>query len=170
MEPIASSTDMNEERRTAVYASVGKALKQAQHYEQALKFFIRTVDRIKPGGDDPQRVEALVRSPEKQTLGLLLGRFKRRVKISDPGVPTLLQEAVDKRKFLAHHFFLERENLIADEEGRISMIKQMEDIEELLRKAGTLMRAMGTVLQETIDGIRKETCESPLFSMEIDEV
>jgi len=172
MEPTAISIDMlktAEGQSNAVFACVGSALQHAQRYEQALKFFIRTIGRMQPGGATEESVEALANHLEKQTLGRLLKRFNSKVKVSDPGIPKLLEDAVEKRNFLAHHFFLEREHLIAEEPGRFSLLSELAEMDELFEKAGNLTRAMGIVLEEVIEGTRKETKGPVVFTMEIKE-
>jgi hypothetical protein len=162
----------DQEQRDIVYAAVGKALQQAQHYEEAFKYFARVAARIAPQGPAAREFGELVPRLDKQTLGFLLGVFKRHVRISDPGIPEMLQAAAHTRKLVAHSFFLERDcgNLIADEDGRCSMLTDLDERQALLRKAGNMMRAMGGVLEETIDGTRTKSSGPGLFSIEIDEL
>lgn len=172
MEPAAFSADKlktDEGQRHAVFVCVGSVLQHAQHYELGLKAFIRILDRLQSGHDDPTEAEALVRSLQKQTLGKLLRQFTGRVKISDPSIPAILEQAVEKRNFFAHHFFLEREELLADEEGRLALLRELLDLGELFEKSGSLMRAMGTVIEDTLDGRRRESDAPVVFTMEIDE-
>lgn len=170
MEPTSISTDMlktAEGQNNAVFACAGSALQHAQEYEQALKFFIRTLARTEPGSDPSEGVETFAANLQRKTLGRLLVQFGKKVKISDPRILLLLETAVEKRNFLAHHFFLERINLLADEEGRFSMMRELTEMQALFKEAGTLMRAMGTVLEEVLDGTRTESKGPAVFTLEI---
>jgi hypothetical protein len=172
MQSTPISTDMlktTTDQNNAVYACAGSALQHAQEYEQALKFFIGVLRRIEPGRNTSESAEAMAHRLEKATLGQLLRQFSSKVRISDPSIPSLLLTAVEKRNFLAHRFFLERINLIAEEEGRVEMLRELTAMQALLERAGTLMRAMGTVLEEVIEGTHRPSAGETLFTMEVDE-
>lgn len=173
MEPTANSTEMlktAEGQSNAVFACAGSALRHAQHFEVALKFFIHTLRRLQPGHNEPENVETLAVGLRKQTLGRLLKQFNIKVKISDPAIPSLLERAVEKRNFLAHHFFLEREDLLLEEAGRFSLLSELTEMGQLFEKAGNLTRTMGTVLEEVIEGTCRETDGPAIFTMDIDDL
>ena len=157
----------DQEQRDAVYAAVGKALQQAQHYEEAFKYFARVAARIEPQGPAAREFGELVPRLGKQTLGFLLGVFKRHVRISDPGIPEMLQAAAHTRKLLAHRFFLEGDvETLSPMKMATSMSSDLDEMEALFKGHQTSCGRWEVSSEETIHGTGKSGELSDLMEIE----
>ncbi len=97
-----------------VYKKVGEAL----HMGQTLEFLTRTLVAILNDNFDVEiEVEALVIREDRKTLGQLIGLLKSHAYIDDVGA-SILKQALVKRNYIAHEFYIKNNFLFTDLEHR----------------------------------------------------
>lgn len=130
--PIESSCEKE------VYAFFGLAAYCAQVFEHAA-LNLALVLRL-PGIDAVSQdlFDDLYASLEKHTLGRLFRAAKVKVDISESDL-NHIEEAVELRNILVHHFFKTHAEDFVSELGRLEMIKELQLIISKLKQADTLM-------------------------------
>ncbi|EOI6461035.1 hypothetical protein ACMU58_003517 [Vibrio cholerae] len=93
-----------------VYKKVGEAL----HLGQTLEFLTRALVAILNDNFDVEiEVEALVIREDRKTLGQLIGLLKSHADIDDVGA-SILKQALIKRNYIAHEFYIKNNYLFSD--------------------------------------------------------
>ncbi|HBH7918950.1 TPA: hypothetical protein ACF39K_004567 [Vibrio parahaemolyticus] len=128
-----------------VYKKVGEAL----HMGQTLEFLTRTLVAILNDNFDVQiEIEALVIREDRKTLGQLIGLLKSHADIDDVGA-SILKQALVKRNYVAHEFYIKNTYLFNDLEHRNKVYQTLvEDTKTI---------ALGTAL---MSGFVEGFCES----------
>ncbi|HJP93532.1 MAG TPA: hypothetical protein VJ875_16350 [Pyrinomonadaceae bacterium] len=126
----------------AVFACFGSAAQHAQHFEAALAGFLSDYNKLTKQGSSTQEFEELDQKLQKKTLGTLLREFSKYVTIQDPNVVGFLEMALEKRNFLMHHFFRQREGKLRLERDRMELLSELTAIDNILDQAATITRAM----------------------------
>lgn len=128
-----------------VYKKVGEAL----HMGQTLEFLTRTLVAILNNNFDVEiEVEALVIREDRKTLGQLIGLLKSHADIDDVGA-SILKQALVKRNYIAHEFYIKNNFLFADLEHRNKVYQTLvEDTKNI---------ALGTAL---MSGFVEGFCEA----------
>ena len=134
----------------AVFACFGSAAQHAQHFEAALADFLSDYNKLTKQGVSLQEFEALDQKLQKKTLGTLLREFSKYVTIQDPNVVGFLEMALEKRNFLMHHFFREREGKLRLEKDRMELLSELTGIDHILDQAATITRAMRIAMSRAI--------------------
>jgi len=134
----------------AVFACFGSAAQHAQHFEAALADFLSDYNKLTKRGVSLQKLEALDQKLQKKTLGTLLREFSKYVTIQDPNVVGFLEMALEKRNFLMHHFFREREGKLRLEKDRMELLSELTGIDHILDQAATITQAMRIAMSEAI--------------------
>jgi hypothetical protein len=96
----------------------------------------------------PEMTELFRRNSDEincKTFGTLLKRIKKHVTIDD-NITAIIDEALEKRNYLTHHFFRSHNFAIHSAEGRRTMIK---DIKECAKKFDLAYAVLGA----TCDGL-----------------
>ena len=103
------------------------------------------------------------------TMGRLLRMVNERAKFDAEWVSDCLDQALEKRNWLMHRYFLERGRELSSKQGRFEMLKELISIERELTKATAIANGMRSALTQTLDGVRGETSGgATVFSMELD--
>jgi hypothetical protein len=126
----------------AVFACFGSAAQHAQHFEAALAEFLSEYNKLTKRAVSLEEFAALDQKLQKKTFGTLLREFSKYVTIQDLNVVRLLEVALEKRNFLMHHFFRERDGKLRLEEDRMGLLSELTGIDHFLEQAATITRAM----------------------------
>ncbi|EHH1246483.1 hypothetical protein J7H98_004086 [Vibrio parahaemolyticus] len=128
-----------------VYKKVGEAL----HMGQTLEFLTRTLVAILNDNFNVEiEVEALVIREDRKTLGQLIGLLKSHADIDDVGA-SILKQALVKRNYIAHEFYIKNTYLFSDLEHRNKVYQTLvEDTKTI---------ALGTAL---MSGFVEGVCEA----------
>jgi len=123
MQPL----DPESEQIKEVYARFGLAMYQAQCVERQLAVLLAT--EYGPGLHNMtrQQYEELLESLFKKTLGGLIHKLREAVDLPSDFESTL-REALNKRNWLAHHYFWERAGHFMTEQGRRLMVDELQVI------------------------------------------
>lgn len=153
----------------AIYALYGSAAQQGQLLEKALSDLMIKLKEISGHSVSPANLQTAKSSRHKKTVGQLLKDFENNTRNLDKWVEDSFKTALDKRNFLIHHYFLERQDKFQTHSNRMEILKELVVIQETLERARDLANGMRVVVSETLDGVRKEPDKtSVLFSFEID--
>jgi hypothetical protein len=172
MEPTAISYDMlktEEGQINAVFACFGSAAQHAQHFEVALGEFLLLFNKLANRELTLEAFEALDQKLQKQTMGTLLREFRKYVRINDAKVDRCLELALEKRNFLMHHYFRERESKLGVEKERMTLLAELVQIGSLLEQATALVGGMRVAFSNAMSKteVREDADEKPLFSIEV---
>jgi hypothetical protein len=80
-----------------------------------------------------------------KTFGALVRKLKKMVKLSDSIIATI-DEALERRNYLTHHFFRVHNFRLYSEEGRKIMIAELNEIQEKFDKAHQMMGAISSLM------------------------
>ena len=107
---------------------------------------------------------------QKKTMGALLNEFRKYVTIDDSMVEQCLYNPLEKRNFLIHRFFLERDEKFRTEKGRMEMMQELLHIQNELEIATKLTNGMRIAVSEALDlkeGKEQDTSTEALFSIRL---
>ena len=138
------------EDQLRLYAEFGITAEKAQVLEfeagnVALSFvalFVGT-DRIDP--EKTAMFRSLVDDANRQTLGALLRSIKRMANFDD-SLLTIVDDALERRNYLAHRFFPSHNYAIFDTAGREAMIEELKGIQAKLDRAHKALSAVSALL------------------------
>ncbi len=89
------------DRRAEIYLQVGEALHLAQTLELYVSVLINILNNRFNSRIDKEK---LIVKEDKKTMGKLITELKKHASIDDTG-SNILREALDKRNYIAHHFY-----------------------------------------------------------------
>ncbi len=131
-----------------MYAYFGAAVYHAQVLESGLVNALMFLDFIptnaahfKTRTDWSDKFEAFEDDKFKLTMGNLMRDLRKVLKIPEP-LEASLKDALEKRKFLVHHYFRERILFFEDEAGRDRMIVELDGYMETFRRADRMLDGM----------------------------
>lgn len=135
--------DSTSEECKDVYAHFGLAMYMAQCVEQSiiqllifLDFFENNVAAWESEGKWSKDFELFEKAISKKTMGRLMGNLKGIDSFShllDDNLEGLLDEALDKRNWLAHAYFSDRATHFVNSSGREEMIAELKAIRGLFK-------------------------------------
>jgi len=130
-----------------VYANFGLAIYQAQCLEHGLvnaMLFIELLPRRLDLATSQEQwepiVEAFTESKFKLTLGRMINALAS-VSPVDSSLHEQLSKALEKRNWLAHHYFRDRAETFLTSRGRASMVAELEDAQVLFSAADSALEA-----------------------------
>ena len=91
------------------------------------------------------RVEEHLSLAFKMTLGQVWNAIAANY---SPGTQDVLTEAIDRRNFLAHHFWSERVHLLPASDGRGEMVKELDEAAEFFQRADALVESQSPDILE----------------------
>jgi hypothetical protein len=105
---------------------------------------------------------AVVDDVNRRTFGYLLNHIKKTMSLSDSMI-TIVDEALERRNYLTHHFFRTHNFALYSEEGRKAMMSELEEIQKKLDLAHDVLVAMAQIMDQ-IAGREtdKEMAERPV--------
>lgn len=156
--------EMSEDEQTReVYAHAGLALYWAQCFEMSLSNFLLLMKRMDGDLISESEFNSYEAGLQKQTLGKLLNSV-RKIAVLDDKAFEFVNAALDKRNFIAHHYFRERAEGFFSGKGKSAMIDELIHIQNVFRRAdavgSSLAGAVGMAL-----GITEEHIETELEAM-----
>jgi hypothetical protein len=116
-----------------VYAFFGLTSYSAQCLEKALVNLAFTYSLSDKNIATPEEWDNLFKDINKKTFGRLLGLVKKELSTSDE-VLADLQNALDKRNWLAHDYFFDTISQFHSESGREQMISELSEMIELFNR------------------------------------
>lgn len=143
--------DLSEDQ-LQLYAEFGIAAEKAQVLEfeagnVALSFVALFVDTSRIGPEESAMFRSLVEDVNRQTLGALLRRIKAMADF-DESLLTIVDEALERRNYLAHRFFPSHNYAIFDKAGRGAMIDELKAIQTTLDRAHRALSAVSSLLSK----------------------
>ncbi len=131
-----------------VYAHFGLSIYLAQVLEHGIVntfIFLELIPRTK-GKWKVDEFDAYLNGEFEKTLGRLINKLRSLTSISDD-LETTLHSALEKRNWLAHHYFRERSSQFMSEFGRNSMIQELQECQKLFNHADETLGAVLTPLR-----------------------
>jgi hypothetical protein len=137
-----------------VYAFYGLAAYFGQVFEKGMLNLLMTLH-----SEDTEMTlehyDSIESSYNSNTLGQLLRHARERVGMS-PNTDEVLNQALSKRNWLVHHYFVERAVAFHTENGRKDMIEELREIAELFHRADEAITSIYRPFHER-RGITKES-------------
>ncbi len=161
------------EQVKTVYAHFGLAIYQSQVLEHGLVNALLVLDLVPNKAKSARSqehwaslVDQFFDENFRHTLGRMIQNFKS-VGPIPPNLETLLTKALEKRNWLAHHYFRERAEDFMSSSGREKMVAELEDAQNLFRDADKELEAAAkplfdkygfteAKLKAALDDMRKE--------------
>lgn len=157
------SPPADDEQHKDVYAYAGLALYWAQCFEMSLSNTLLLHERATNIKVSIKELESLESALRKRTLGGLLNQLKKMVAL-DPKTTEYIDSALEKRNFLAHHFFQDRATLFFTSSGRAEMIDELISIKNIFVIADTSAMALCGALGKSL-GISNELLDDEFNRM-----
>lgn len=141
-----------EKEQLELYAEFGITAEKAQVLEfeagnVALSFVAFFIDTKRIGPEEREMFRSLLDDVNRQTLGTLLRRIKTMAEFDD-SLLTIIDEALERRNYLAHRFFPSHNYAIFNEAGRRAMIDELKAIQAVLDKAHRALSAVSSLLNK----------------------
>ena len=149
-----------EEQIKEVYAHAGLALYLAQCFEMSLANFLFIFHRATNDLITIEELLAVEKSNERKTLGALLRRTKDFCNFDQDAIGRL-DEALDFRNHLAHHFFKVHGEDFLSFTGREKMLESLLAMQRSFQIADTLMEAVNRAMSNSF-GITEEIIQKEL--------
>jgi transcription elongation factor GreA-like protein len=170
---MSNSLDMlrtEEGQLNAVFACFGSAAQHAQLFEGELKRFLAFFNKIAQSNLALEDLEAAELATQKKTMGALLRLVRQKVRFTEGRIEDKLHNVLEKRNFLIHHFFLERDDEFKTEAGRLGMLGEMVGIEREIETATGWIAGLRVAVAESLSGKDRSVVdpEEVVFSAEID--
>jgi hypothetical protein len=160
-----------EGQTNAVFACFGSAAQHAQLFEEELRTFLASYQKLESKALKAEAAGAKVMKRDKKTMGVLLGEVGKHVRFHENRIDLKLQKALERRNFLMHHFFLERDEGFKTRNGRERLLRELVGIEEELDTVRGWIAGLRVAMEETISNPSKRKLgndEGVLFSAEIE--
>jgi hypothetical protein len=145
--------------RYAVYAEFGFAAERGQLLETeagnlALGYLTLFFDTKNLSAEEKAMLQSVTEDLNEKTLGTLLGHIKKTL-VLDDSITRTLDEALDLRNHLTHHFFRTHNFALFSEDGRKLMIEELlieelHKIQDKLNLALATLQAMTGALERTV--------------------
>jgi len=119
--------DIESDRIKEVYAHFGLAMYFSQCLERTFSMALVTVFNLDLMKTTRGQFDSKLDSNFKKTLGSLLREMKK-TQLIDEGLESELLQVLDKRNWLAHHYFWDRAIQFMNKDGQLAMIRELEDI------------------------------------------
>lgn len=118
----------DEDQHRDVFAWAGLALYYAEVFEQAMigAAYVAQIENRTPVREFTS-AEDFCGVVDRQTAGKIICRVREHVALS-PELEAICLAYVDRRNFLAHHFFSERSDSFARLEGRQQMLEELREM------------------------------------------
>ena len=136
--------DENEHCKT-VFARAGSALYHAQVLESSIEGLLVATGAVSGNIVSLAAYDEFEKKLRGYTLGRLLREFHRDATLNAKA-EEIIDRALDRRNFLAHHFFKERAVEIMGREGRESMIDELVSYENLFVQANAIISVLHRAL------------------------
>jgi len=156
-----------------VYAYFGLAMYRAQCVEQSIvqlliffDFFIKNVPKFRTSQQWEMDFDTFDKALSKKTMGNLLSLLKD-IGVLDETITNKLSLALKKRNYLAHTYFVEHALDFINEAGRNNMIKELQEIIEMLNTVEETLQPISRaaaikygLTDEVLERLKNEMYES----------
>ena len=119
-------------QKREVFARFGCAMYYSQCFEQQIRLMLTTMYNNRFLTVPPEDRDSFYSEYLKDTLGKMVKVLGEKTKLSQ-ALEERLKQAVDLRNWLAHHYFYERAREILTQDGRESMISELQDTADVFR-------------------------------------
>ena len=154
-----------------VYAYYGLAMYRAQCVEQSLIQLLIFFDFFKKNATSfstPELWETEFDRFDKSISEKTMGRLLRHISplgILDEEAMSLLSVALNKRNWLAHHFFVDRAMDFVNETGRCGMIEELNQLIDLFNAVEDILQPLSSnaasrygITDEVVEKMMSEMC------------
>jgi hypothetical protein len=137
-----------------LYAQFGIAAEKAQVLEVAagnvaLSFVTMLVKPEEITPEEMQMYRAIVDEVNRKTFGSLLNHLKKALTLSDSLIQ-IVDEALERRNYLTHHFFRTHNFALYNEEGRKVMMAELKEIQGKLDIAHRTLEGMAAGIDQIV--------------------
>lgn len=125
--------DADARQRRAAFARYGLALYHAQCVEKSLAILVSSVLNKEFLPSTPDRREEILEEIFAKTIGQLITQMRRQVTVPR-NLDKMLNDARQKRNWLAHEYFWARAGQILTTRGRDAMIEELAQLSDFFSK------------------------------------
>ncbi len=160
-----------EGQTNAVFACFGSAVQHAQLFEEELRTFLASYEKLR---GKTLKAGAATTRPIKQgkkTMGGLLRDVGKYVRFDEKRIVLKLEKVLERRNFLMHHFFLERDEGFKTRNGRNRLLQELIGIEEELDTVRGWIAGLRVAMEEMLSNpgkVRLVRDEEVLFSANVE--
>lgn len=126
--------DYDDEQTRDVYAHYGRAMYLAQPLEHGIVNALVILRLPVADKYTRQDIDEFMEGRFQKTLGALLRHLKSEVTLP-PDLESLLTEALNRRNYLAHHYFREKAESFVTRTGRGQMLQELQSSQQLFERA-----------------------------------
>ena len=125
--------DANAQQRRETFARYGLAVYHAQCVEKSLAILVSSVFNKEFLSSSPNHREEILDEVFARTIGQLLTRIRSQISIP-PNLNRTLEDARQKRNWLAHEYFWERAGEVMTTRGRSKMIDELTELSDFFSR------------------------------------
>jgi hypothetical protein len=125
--------DVTAQQRRETFAMYGLAMYHAQCVEKSLAILVSSVFDKEFLAGNLDRREEIQNEVFSKTIGRLLTRMRTQIRVP-PNLDRTLDDALQKRNWLAHEYFFARAGAIMTTRGRDKMIRELTELSEFFSK------------------------------------
>ncbi|HEY4354685.1 MAG TPA: hypothetical protein VGN16_02980 [Acidobacteriaceae bacterium] len=140
-----------EGQSNAIFACFGSAAQRAQNFEDGVAKFLVVYNQATNDSLTSEDLESRNDELSRKTMGQLLHRLKKVVTFPDDTYTDYFLEALGRRNFLMHKYFLERNHMFATEASRFEALAELATMENVFNRARIAINAMRIALCETLN-------------------
>lgn len=151
--------DINQEQTREVYAQYGLTMYFAQCLERGLAILLATAYGPGPRKITRMQYDILLNTLFKRTFGALVSNLRT---VPFPNhLEEQLQQALEKRNWLTHHYFWDRAGHLASQKGQEEMMLELKEMRELFSE---LDNELGRITNEwsSSHGVTNEVFQDAL--------
>ncbi len=163
--------ESEEGQLNAIYALHGSAAQHGQLLEKALSDLVLKLEEILECPSSAADFQVIEKMRHNKTIGQLLKDLEKKTKNLDEWVNDLFKTAREKRNFLIHHYFLERQDKFQTPSGRMEILEELCSIEKTLKEATDMANGMHTAIIRRLEEGQQEESDrtsTVLASFEVD--
>jgi hypothetical protein len=133
-----------------LYAEFGMVAEKAQVLEfeagnVALAFLTIFIDKNDITPELTEVFSHIVDDLNRKTFGAMVRQLQKTLNLSD-SIIAVIDEALERRNYLTHHFFRTHNFRLFSEEGRKIMMAELKEIQAKLDKAHQMMSAISSLM------------------------
>lgn len=126
--------DYDDEQTRDVYAHYGVAMYYAQTLEHGIVNALVILRLLEKDRYTRQNIDDFMEGRFEKTLGALLKHLKSEIALPTD-LESTLTEALNRRNYLAHHYFRENARSFVTQNGRAQMLQELQIDQQLFERA-----------------------------------
>ena len=150
-----------------VFACFGSACQRGQLLEKALGDLVLVINQLVDSSLSLADLKGRDEKIRRKTMGNLFRYVKEHATISDESIVENLNLAINKRNFLAHRYFIERDTGFETRADRKGMITELVIMGDFIDQCTAVVRGINIAIRDTLYGVRNSSSSRPLFTVEI---